>query len=173
MKKNGSLDQADKSEASIAYLAGIIDGEGTIYIRSKRLSTGNMWLGAGLKVASTSIQWLHDLRARWGNVGGMYYRAKCGHSYECNCSPRVEWTMSGDVAREVIRLIRPYLGIKHEQADIVLSLPRSAGTGHKFSVEDKKTLAESKLKVMELNRRGAVPDETHIDNFKAFMTTLQ
>lgn len=96
-----------------AYLAGIIDGEGTISVRRNQRSTGRVYFQPHITVANTSfrlLQWLRDK-----GFSSHWYVNNGGHS----CY-KIYW--SGYQMGGLLSSIRPYLVIKAPHADLVLEL---------------------------------------------------
>lgn len=102
----------------IAYLAGIIDGEGSIGLYSKRPSDKDRhYVTLQLSVVNTSkplMKWL-SANVPVGNVG-----RKAGP--KTNHKEIFHWTASSSKAVEVLRLVLPYLVVKKAQAEVVIEL---------------------------------------------------
>jgi hypothetical protein len=129
------------SETDAAYLAGIIDGEGTI---SASLSRG---LSATLTVGSTCRELVDWLKVTTG-VGSLAFKK----ARKKNHRPLWVWTVSIGSVSSVLSQVVKYLVIKREHALLMLNL-----LGSKSSVVSKK-LTEFKLdavtKFRKLNQRG-------------------
>jgi hypothetical protein len=119
-----------------AWLAGIIDGEGSIYPGG----TSRKYVSTTLRLCMTSrtvVQMAH----RIFGVGTIYTRLR-----KSPWKRQFDLVISGQDTTTAINLIRPYLKLKHRQADLALrinELPR----GH----HNKMKLA---LRLRSLNRRG-------------------
>lgn len=105
------------TEVSLAYLAGIIDGEGCICISKCKLPG---WFNYNLKlvistVDLTLIQWVSfmfpDFKC-YEHKGGNNKLAK-RTSYVLNCQ--------NEKARNILRLVLPYLVIKKDRAEYVIN----------------------------------------------------
>lgn len=91
-----------------AYLAGIIDGEGTIYAIRRRRSVRVYVVNTDERL----IRWLER------EFGGLVYRREPRHGWKA----KFEWhVVSRDVSR-ILTLVLPYLVIKREQAELGLAV---------------------------------------------------
>ena len=129
--------------AEFAYLAGLIDGEGTIFVirRPPRLENPLGTYHLRLQIVNTDwrlILWLQD---------------NFGAKVATLCKGTSKWKRSWSAmwytgyAKEVIKLIQPYLIIKKEQASIALEFPTD-----KERMPEKRRELYMELKV--LNRKG-------------------
>lgn len=159
----------DKTKWS--YLAGILDGEGTVSI-TRRLRTdvaknaakaadsgysnANPSLAYCMRVSvyNTNIalmQWLIE------NFGGVYYTKSRSIQNVEKHKVEYDWRIKGAKNHERILLgILPYLVIKKEQAKLALEYVRiTMERNWKDSQEKREPLA---IRCMELNRRGPAPE---------------
>ena len=100
---------------TLAYLAGMIDGDGYITInRSER--AGRVYHAPQVGIAGTRRE-PHDLAASlWcGNVG-CFVPANPRHR------PQFQWSRQGSAAASIIRLLQPFLLVKREHAELALQL---------------------------------------------------
>ena len=101
---------------TLAYLAGMIDGDGYITINQSRHGS-SFYFGPQVGIAGTRRE-PHDLAASiWGGKVGVYH-SKSGHR------PQFQWSRQGSPAVPIIEALRPYLLVKREQADLALDLWR-------------------------------------------------
>lgn len=110
------MSENTKIEATtLAYLAGMIDGDGYISIvRSVR--AGKEYFGAQIGIAGTRRE-PHDLAASiWGGVVSRYEPANPNHRAQ------YQWSRQGAAAAEIIDAIAPYLLIKREHASLAVEL---------------------------------------------------
>lgn len=112
------------TETELAYLAGIVDGEGYIGIkttpaRGDRVTTG---FHARIQVRMTD----EPAIALLSQLGGSYYRenphAERGKPLYC-------WQVSDRLAEQALTALLPYLRVKKQQAETVLELRRLQATG--------------------------------------------
>lgn len=139
------------TEADLAYMAGIVDGEGTIGARRRTNSKGRVYIDFSLSVANTDkrlIDWIQDRFP--AGVDLREQRQSDRHK------PLYRWTTNGRKGEEYITAIRPYLVIKAEQADTYVALRATIGGGEALSAE---VLSEREIlvsRLRDLNRRGKV-----------------
>lgn len=133
-----------------AYVAGIVDGEGCISIfrsRKQAKSGRYQWLTHQLvlTVANLDINLLNSLREAYG--GGLH-----GVRYP---DPH-QWSVTGEAAEEVIRLIKPWLIVKAEQAKLALEF-QEAGRGRSYGYKRPPELTEFRedmwIRMKEQNQR--------------------
>lgn len=99
----------------LAYLAGMIDGDGYITI-TKSVRKNKEYFGPQIGIAGTRRE-PHDLAASlWGGRVSKYLPTNPNHR------PQFQWQRMGSSAVSVIESILPYLRIKHEHAELALSL---------------------------------------------------
>lgn len=105
----------------LAYIAGIIDGEGTIF-STKRKDGKYTWYQQGIRVHMKYAKvpkWLHK------HAGGNYYcsniRANSEHM----------WTIHAKETRKLLPQIMPYLVEKKRQAEIILEWQKYVGKSNK------------------------------------------
>ena len=103
-------------KTDLAYLAGILDGEGSIQIR-KRKDKG-MRLGfcyqLVVNIANTNewlVRWIHL------NFGGLLYKNRIPAAHYKQV---YQWSVSSNKAKFVLESLLPYLKIKKPQAEIAL-----------------------------------------------------
>lgn len=158
----GDFNKADLSVASIAYLAGIIDGEGSIQINKSRNTSGSYTYFLKINITSTSIEWLFNLREQWGGIGSFHVespekRAKKSPKWK----PRALWDLHQKNARAVLEVILPYLRIKREQALLALNF-RTNSRGRYMVPELREHQEQSMVRMKKLNFRGvALEDQIH------------
>lgn len=144
------------TKLDIRYIAGIIDGEGTIgvYLQHKPKGMLSPNIGAVVAVGMTDCRVLDKLASQFGG------RVKfCKHK---NRSPRwkdyYRWQLCSRLARLFLERVTPHLQLKQKQAKLALKLLESQvkwkGGGRKLP--DK--VVESRLALIEqchkLNKKG-------------------
>ena len=141
--------------ATLGYLAGLIDGEGTIGIKTQfaRGSSKNPSHSIVVSVVNTDARlmlWLGEV------VGGRVYGPRAdkrntarGHK------PRWDWTIFGGNAERLLIAIRPYLVIKGEQADLAIGMRRLGRTqGRELGRDLVARREQLKQQMHVLNQRG-------------------
>ena len=108
-----SKEFASEYERSV-YLAGIVDGEGSINLLAKPKT---QQIQLRLQVANTSTELIDWLQS---NFGGKVYEHKMHSTYH---KQRYDWVVTGKEAKELIRLILPFLIVKKIQATLALDFP--------------------------------------------------
>lgn len=143
----GTDDRPCAIDASIEYLAGIIDGEGCITI--VRTSKGSHELRIDLRMTDEAA-----VKAFYERWGGNY---KGAHNYSNRPDRRLvyRWYISGKKAAEVLTDLYPYLKIKHPQASVGLKfqsliLTRNKGT-QKLTEEEISEREELCKQIQSLN----------------------
>jgi hypothetical protein len=101
------------SDIEAAYAAGILDGEGSIYLSRVHSSR---WPSPTVSVASTDRELLEWLRSR---VGGTIIRKKI---YRPQHSRSYDWKLTDRRALSFLEIVRPLLVIqrKIDRADLLL-----------------------------------------------------
>ncbi len=113
------------SDTEKAYIAAMIDAEGTISLgrrrgQGKRSINGQVW-HITIRVLVTNshlgmIQYLHD-----ASGVGIVYHQKRSHNPRWNLVHR--WQVAAKQARELLREVRPYLIVKADLADLIVNMP--------------------------------------------------
>lgn len=140
------------SDVQLAYLAGIIDGEGSIYIQTQiREDRKSAIYNSHFKVANTDkkmIDWLHNI------FGGTQYVKKRNNP---KWRTQYEWFAGIKLTDNLLPLIIPFLVTKKEHAKIMVEF-RNTFTNHPgrggvaSCVLDYRLECLHKLKL--LNKRG-------------------
>jgi hypothetical protein len=126
-----------------AYLAGIIDGEGTVY--AQRIRSG---FNIRVYVVSTDVRLIRWLEQ---NFGGLVYSRQSKLHPEWKT--KWEWVVDKAGTTKVLSLVLPYLIIKREQAELGLAL-RHDIEARKGRNIDKAYRTELCEKISFLNQRG-------------------
>jgi len=106
-----------KEAEELAYLAGILDGEGTLRLPVVyQRNTGHPRYYAEVNVYNTNPHLIDWLLEKWG--GNFYYRHRGNKKHK----PEYTWRIGGEKAIPLIKSVYPYLILKKEHADILLSL---------------------------------------------------
>lgn len=117
-------ERKEYSIAQIAYLAGIIDGEGSIYIGnfSSNPKTGAPYFQTNIQVTNTEkrlIDWL------FASFGGLISKRTPRQTPKNSTKQAWTWTASGERVTHLCELILPYLTIKTRQAEIMLEMRKT------------------------------------------------
>jgi hypothetical protein len=133
-------------ELEFAYLAGIIDGEGTISVCMVHRPDGVNALHKMLGVFNTNYTLIAWLKERFGGV--VHSRTR---SDKWKQEHQLKW--SAEEASELLAKVLPYLVIKKEQAEIFIQLHKTKGVT-KVSAEVQELREKLVNRCQELNKRG-------------------
>lgn len=103
----------------IAYLAGLIDGEGCLYIgnvKQGKYGTGYQWHSM-LKIASCDEALIIWLENTFGGSKDSRYRWTSKQKFT---RPVYNWQATGPMLDYLLPLVKPYLIIKKNQCDVML-----------------------------------------------------
>lgn len=119
----------DYTVAQIAYLAGIVDGEGSIYIGnfSCNKKTGVPYYQTNIQVTNTDkalIDWLVEI------FGGLFSTRTRKQMDNKSRKQVYTWTASGDRVTHLCELILPYLIIKKRQCEIMIQMRATFTPNH-------------------------------------------
>jgi hypothetical protein len=105
------------TEAEIAYLAGIIDGEGCIMLQRSMARSSGAYVYPVVKIANTDTALIAWLREKIG-LGSYEYRSRL----HLGCKNVHNIVIASNKAIGMLELVRPFLNVKAKQADVVLAL---------------------------------------------------
>jgi hypothetical protein len=145
-------------EIKIGYMAGIIDGEGSVSLR--RSNNNRRSFNPMIQVTNTNKEMLNWINA---NFSGAVYKHTWGH-YGKHKNEKAAWLWQlknhNDV-EDFLKLIYPYLIIKKKQAELVLKyidLHWHGNFNAKNTAYYPENLAKKELKIFldlwKLNSRG-------------------
>lgn len=105
-----------------AYLAGLIDGDGSIMIRrrDKKKTLGDRQRGISFMLIVAiggETSHLTDLRKEWGLIGSFWVRKRENQRH------LAEWKIANNNARRLLEAVEPFLKLKRPQALTALTLP--------------------------------------------------
>lgn len=98
------------SVIELAYLAGIIDGEGSIQLVKNNKGSYT----TRITVSNTDLRLIHWLMY---SLGGSYYEQK---KHNKNYKPTYHWVLSSKHTHNILLKVLPYLKLKKEQANILI-----------------------------------------------------
>lgn len=107
-------------DVDIAYIAGLIDGEGCIRVKKNRAYECQGRATPGYH-ASVQVRMVDEGAIRFlaENLGGWYYREK---KHAAKGRPLFCYSASDKRAETILRAILPYLRVKQDAAENVLAL---------------------------------------------------
>lgn len=133
-------------ETDLAYLAGLIDGEGTISCSINLTKKNVRALQKQLSIFNTNITLIEWIESRFG--GKIHSRKR---SDKWKTEHQIKW--SANDASKLLSLVLPYLVIKKEQAELFIALHETKAS--RDISEEMHTYRESLVdRVRELNKRG-------------------
>lgn len=107
------------SIAQIAYLAGLIDGEGCIYIghtKQGKYGNGYQWHSM-LKITSCDKELIVWLENTFGGSKDSRYRWTSKKKFT---RPVYNWQATGPMLDYLMPIVKPYLIIKKKQCDVMI-----------------------------------------------------
>lgn len=122
----------------LAYFAGIIDGDGSIYIASyyKRKKTGHKSYHANIEITNSNkdlINWVIK------TFGGKSYISKLRNNLRNTEIIVHKWICNGPAVNYICESINPYLIVRLKQAEIMLKMRqtyRGSGKGESKALPD-------------------------------------
>lgn len=140
------------SPTEAAYVAGFVDGEGTITIGRQRRDENR----AGFRYIPILIAANTDL------AGLEAVRRMCGNGRVSLCTPSkrqahkhlFRLTMAANQIRRVLPQIRPFLVIKAKQADLLTEFLDLIVSGRNCSPEDWQRQEDLRAEIRSMNHRG-------------------
>ena len=137
-------------DSQLAYLAGIIDGEGTFYISPAPNFRHRILV---VNTDERMIRWL------LANFSGLYYARTSKKNPHWKL--KYEWILVKSDIIPLCEALIPYLICKKEQAELMISLRKSftkiLGNNKKVSSDIFKFRSECKEKITKLNHRDPLP----------------
>jgi hypothetical protein len=105
------------TETELAYIAGIVDGEGCIMLQKCTARASDAYIYPVVKVANTDFRLMDWLVKKIG-AGAVQYRTRSN----TGCKDVQHWTIASNQAIQFLKTIRPYLIVKAHQADVALAV---------------------------------------------------
>lgn len=136
------------TELEKAYLAGIVDGEGSVTV-FHQANTGGFQLRVSICSTSRSfIEWLSEKLGKNIFTDTHKYRkgSKVKDLYQVNTH--------GNEAQDLLRQLLPYMIIKKNHALISLEFPCCTFRGHRYTREERLQQAICSVRLTEINKKG-------------------
>lgn len=138
------------SSTDLAWAAGAVDGEGCISIRSQRVPNSKFEQYAlYISVGNTDIRMPQRLAEMFG--GNVINKTR-----QQERRPVYEWRIFSANAVKVLKMLRPYLVIKGEQADIAIEFGKTLARTGGHSAEVRAAREQMKARIAVLKREEAV-----------------
>jgi len=106
-------------KTDLAYMAGLIDGEGCIKI-SRAVLKGRKFPRYNLQLQIDMVDSLEVLEWAQQKFGGKIYKHKRRLDYQKNCRDSERLYMFQADTKELLLMILPYMKIRHKQASLAL-----------------------------------------------------
>jgi hypothetical protein len=138
------------TEGQLGYLAGIIDGEGSIYIQ-RRMDNGTWCYWARFQISNTNknlMNWIHE------TFGGLLYE-KDRSKHNPKWKVQYEWYSQISLMDKLLPLVYPFLINKKTHAEIMMEFRRTfvTKTNKKLSNEVQCFREKCMSKIKHLNSR--------------------
>ena len=131
-------------KTDLAYVAGIIDGEGCIRLASRGLRNNLVSYYIGVEVGMTNKDLIYSLKEMFG--GCVIVRNQQG-----NRKTRYDWSLRTKMALDFIKLIYPYLRVKKQQADVALRFQSRRRHHEKCNnVRGRNPLSQEEVQLLEM-----------------------
>ena len=136
------------TNTELAYLAGLIDGEGTIYLYRDNKAAKDHGYRAYLEIGNRDPKMVMWLQARLG--GRVYEQNRRGNRARC-----FSWRLMGVAAITVLEQALPYLITKAKHAEAMLQFRETlVAPGHKLPPDKRDRRVELVNRLRRLNRKG-------------------
>ena len=130
------LDLSRVTVVDLAYAAGIIDGEGCLMIARQSYRKGypeNYWPRVEVGTIDTVLcPWLYE------TFGGNMYSKDVAYNFKS--VPTWKWSVSHAQLYDFLTAIRPYLKLKADVADVLLSYRATIGVPGKNITEETRAI---------------------------------
>ena len=134
----------------LAYIAGIVDGEGYIGIQSDCKKSKHGHPNLRLRVAVTSTdEWLCQ-HLKFAIGGGVIKLKRASENHK----PCWQWEIGYKKAGDFLRLILPYLHLKKPQAELAIKFQEAKGRSTR-ALDDKKRAVEEAQRILMQNMKRA------------------
>ncbi len=140
-------------ETDKAYLAGLVDGEGSIIIR-KNLGNGNIrGLSLIVQVALSNLEVLEWAKTLYGGTINVYKDKR-----DVDWKDIAHWHISSRQAMALLLDIKPYMHVKADEAQIAIEFQGSKSSRRTRGLTDEEVALETSQRdlLKSLKRRGIV-----------------
>lgn len=157
-----SLAQIDAIEENeIAYLAGLIDADGTVTINAHTRRSGRRSYPSPMVLVVNGnlelIRWIKQI-VGFGCAYETKNRPTRPDQNESNWNPVHRYQLTGRPAQLLLRRCRKYLKVKHRQADLIIPLAAKGVDFVREASDAQHSIAKTIVEqVRALNRRGLHP----------------
>jgi len=120
--------------AEAAWLAGIIDGEGSIFIMRQKRKDRERDVNYILRLTVESTD--HIMAPTCKDITGEGEKIHQSSDARENCSDRLKWQVNGKKAVRVLQHILPYMKVKKDQAEAAISFQSTTKKHWRHMEED-------------------------------------
>ena len=145
------------SETDAAYLAGLIDGEGSIFVQ--RVKTYNF-----IKMSKSGYHYRSGLQIRMTDRATVAWAKSvtgCGNVLDCkppkgNRRPAFRWSLWSKQASTLLLILLPYLKLKKPNAENLIKFQSRMGIAGRAGTPKSEMARREKLRQisLKLNKRG-------------------
>jgi hypothetical protein len=135
-------------KTDLAYVAGIIDGEGWISIKNRTIKNGNRNYALKVGVGNTNEWLINWLKFSFG--GSVCLKKK----WLVNQKQQWIWDLSTKQASEFLKLILPYLRLKKPQAELAISFQsrRKYRGNPNWKIKGKRRMSDAEIALDEADK---------------------
>ena len=142
--------------ALLAYIAGLVDGEGCVFIHRNKHSGKRVTYSLLVTIANSDVELLSYIQHRFdGRIDG-----SSNHELRGRERPSYRWCIHGEKAAQFLETICPYLVLKYSHALIAIELQeqirgrQGRKRGIRLTEDEVFTMEALKQELSRLNRRG-------------------
>ena len=135
----------ETKRTDLAYIAGLIDGEGCITVKQHRSKAGLTRFDISVEVAMVANQPVQLIQALFG--GNIYHRPP-------NNRGKLDYSkimLSGEKAATMLKLILPYLLVKKPQAELALRVVNAHPKYQRYTLVERFLQEADALAIKTLN----------------------
>lgn len=133
-----------------AYTAGLIDGEGSIQINPSAGNNNKKFWGLTVQVSSCSLETLQEMQQIWSIGKVTSWTPNKGTAKQQSHN----WRIYSEQCEYLLRMVLPYLRIKHKNAEIALEFRKVCGFQRGgITPEIREQRLKLALELRELNRK--------------------
>jgi hypothetical protein len=147
------IPEIEPSDTTLAYLAGLIDGEGSIQINPSRGKSGKRYWCLTIQISSVGDGFLEEMRDRCGALGTITYWKSRGVT-RAHHRRITNWRIYALQGRWLLERVLPYLVLKKDQAEVALAFLAKKIVGrNKIPLEVKDERYALAMRMRQLNAK--------------------
>jgi len=139
------------TKTEIAYLAGIIDGEGSIYIQCRKVGN-HLSFFPRFQIVNTNKELMYWIHKKFGGILVEKDRSKHNKIWRL----QYEWITNRHIMDQLLKLIFPFLICKKEHAKIMMEFRKTFLQKKSFHISSEELSLRNEFmhKLKVLNKRG-------------------